>query len=139
MENTRTAEEMSEELRKLVVSLQQQDRNDLILHALGVPLLEQLRIEAARGKLSRLLITKDYRLLLLDNGQQEVILQPVHKAVYLLFLNHPEGIEFKRLRDYRDELMHYYRLVAPRSMDIEQIEETDAQARRYTEGLIASL
>ena len=122
MENTRTAEEMSEELRKLVVALQQQDRNDLILHALGVPLLEQLRIEAARGKLSRLLITKDYRLLLLDNGQQEVILQPVHKAVYLLFLNHPEGIEFKRLRDYRDELLHYYRLVAPRSMDIEQIE-----------------
>jgi len=124
MENTRTAEEMSEELRKLVVALQQQDRNDLILHALGVPLLEQLRIEAARGKLSRLLITKDYRLLLLDNGQQEVILQPVHKAVYLLFLNHPEGIEFKRLRDYRDELLRYYRLVAPRSMDIEQIEES---------------
>ena len=124
MENTRTAEEMSEELRKLVVALQQQDRNDLILHALGVPLLEQLRIEAARGKLSRLLITKDYRLLLLDNGHQEVILQPVHKAVYMLFLNHPEGIEFKRLRDYRDELLHYYRLVAPRSMDIEQIEES---------------
>ena len=124
MENTRTAEEMSEELRKLVVDLQQQDRNDLILHALGVPLLEQLRIEAARGKLSRLLITKDYRLLLLDNGQQEVILQPVHKAVYMLFLNHPEGIEFKRLRDYRDELLRYYRLVAPRSMDIEQIEES---------------
>ena len=92
MEQTKTPEEMASELRRLVCELQLQDRNDLILQALGVPLLEQLRIEAARGKLSRLLITKDYRLLLPDNGQQEVVLQPVHKAVYLLFLAHPEGI-----------------------------------------------
>ena len=101
MEQTKTPEEMASELRRLVCELQLQDRNDLILQALGVPLLEQLRIEAARGRLSRLLITKDYRLLLPDNGQQEVVLQPVHKAVYLLFLAHPEGIEFKHLADFR--------------------------------------
>ena len=68
MEQTKTPEEIANELRRLVCELQLQDRNDLILQALGVPLLEQLRIEAARGKLSRLLITKDYRLLLPDNG-----------------------------------------------------------------------
>ena len=50
--NRNTAEGMAEELRQLVRALQMQDRNDLILQALGVPLLEQLRIEAARGKLS---------------------------------------------------------------------------------------
>jgi len=125
--NRNTAEGMAEELRQLVRALQMQDRNDLILQALGVPLLEQLRIEAARGKLSRLLITKDFRFVLQDYDRQEIVMQPVHKAVYLLFLAHPEGIEFKNLSDYRDELQKYYWQVAPRSMDREQIEESVAR------------
>jgi hypothetical protein len=53
---------------------------------------------------------------------QEVELQPVHKAVYLLFLAHPEGIEFKRLAEYRDELTDYY-LKTARLMDREKIME----------------
>ena len=53
----------------------------------------------------------------------EVELQPVHKAVYLLFLAHPEGIEFKRLRDHRQELLGYY-LKTARMMDREKIEES---------------
>ena len=125
--NRNTAEGMAEELRQLVRALQMQDRNDLILQALGVPLLEQLRIEAARGKLSRLLITKDFRFVLQDYDRREIVMQPVHKAVYLLFLAHPEGIEFKNLSDYRDELQKYYWQVAPRSMDREQIEESVAR------------
>ena len=84
-----TPEEMGSELRRLVTELRLQDRNDLILQALGVPLLEQLRIEAARGKLSRLLITKDFRFVLQDYDRREIVMQPVHKAVYLLFLAHP--------------------------------------------------
>ena len=121
-EQKRTPEELAAELKQLLTALQLQDRNDLILQAMGVPLLEQLRIEAARGKLSRLLITKDHRLLLLDYGQKEVVLQPVHKAVFLLFLAHPEGIEFKRLGDYRQELLDYYLRVAPASVDRQQVE-----------------
>ena len=119
-----TPEKMGSELRRLVTELRLQDRNDLILQALGVPLLEQLRIEAARGKLSRLLITKDFRFVLQDYDRREIVMQPVHKAVYLLFLAHAEGIEFKNLSDYRDELMKYYVEVAPRSMDREQIAES---------------
>jgi hypothetical protein len=93
-----------------------------LLKALGVPLLEELRIEAAKGKLSRLVITKDYRFILEDYNHQEVELQPVHKAVYLLFLAHPEGIEFKRLSDYREELTRYYMSTA-KLMDKEKIIE----------------
>ncbi len=83
-----------------------------MLKAIGVPLLEELRIEAAKGKLGRILITKDYRFVLEDYNRQEVELQSVHKAVYLLFLTHPEGIEFKRLSDYREELTRYYMATA---------------------------
>lgn len=116
-----TPEERAQELKTLVSQLQAEGRKDLLLKAIGVPLLEELRIEAAKGKLSRLVITKDYRFQLVDYDK-EVELQPVHKAVYLLFLAHPEGIEFKRLADYREELTHYYMATA-KLMDKEKIIE----------------
>lgn len=117
-----TPEEVAQEVRRLVGQLQAEGRNDLLLRAIGVPLLEELRIEAAKGKLSRLLITKDYRFILVDYNHKEVELQPVHKAVYLLFLAHPEGIEFKRLTDYREELTCYYMNTA-KMLDKEKIME----------------
>ena len=118
----RTPEEIAAELASSVRELIAADRKDLLLRAIGTPLLEELRIEAARAKLSRLLITKDYRFLLVDLGNKEIELQPVHKAVYLLFLAHPEGIEFKRLGEYREELTRYYMQTA-KMMDKEKIME----------------
>ena len=117
-----TAEEMAREVKRLADQLAAAGRRDLLLRAIGVPLLEELRIEAARSRLSRLVITRDYRFLLADY-HVEVELQPVHKAVYLLFLAHPEGIEFKRLHDYRAELFGYYQATA-RLMDKEKIADS---------------
>ena len=122
MNEQMTPEEMALEVKRLAGQLQAEGRSDLLLKALGVPLLEELHIEAAKGKLSRLLITNDYRFILEDYNRQEVELQPVHKAVYLLFLAHPEGIEFKRLSDYREELTRYYMATA-KLMDKEKIIE----------------
>ena len=119
----RAPEEIAVELASSVKELVAAGRKDLLLRAIGAPLLEELRIEAARAKLSRLRITKDYRFLLVDFGNKEIELQPVHKAVYLLFLSHPEGIEFKRLNDYREELTHYYMATA-KMMDKEKIKES---------------
>ena len=118
-----TPEEAALEVRRLTERLVAAGRKDLVLKAIGVSLLEDLRIEAARGKLSRLVITEDYRFILADYNNKEVELQPVHKAVYLLFLNHPEGIEFKRLADYREELLGLYMKTA-RMMDKEKIVES---------------
>ena len=118
-----TPEEIAELVRQLAGQLQMAGRKDLLLKAIGASLLEDLRIEAARAKLSRLLVTKDYRFFLMDYEQKEVELQPVHKAVYLLFLAHQEGIEFKRLGDYREELTQYYMATA-KLMDKEKIMES---------------
>ena len=122
-EQRQTVEEVAQEVRRLTEQLVRAGRKDLVLKAIGVPLLEELRIEAARGKLSRLVITEDYRFVLADYNNTEVELQPVHKAVYLLFLNHPEGIEFKRLTEYREELLNIYMKTA-RWMDKEKIVES---------------
>ena len=61
--------------------------------------------------MSRLRITKDYRIFLPDYKNLEIKMTPLPKAVFLLFLNHPEGILFKYLPDYKDELMQIYQKV----------------------------
>ena len=116
-------EQLASQLHDIAIKLRAAGRNDLILSALGSHMLDELKAEAARRKLSRLVITSDYRFLLPDLGNVEVDLQPVHKAVYLLFLNHPEGIEFKHLSEYKDELRQWYRKTA-KMMDLGKIEES---------------
>lgn len=114
--------ELAREVRLITNQLVAMGRYDLLVQAISVPTLEQLRIEAARGTLSRLIVTADLRLVI-ERGNRVVELSPVHRAIYLLFLNHPEGIEFKRLRDYRGELYSIYERMANR-IDKEKIAET---------------
>ncbi len=95
------------QLRRIVSDFREQGRYDLILQGIGSATLERLSIEAARDSLSPLLITRDYRFVLTKWGR-EVELSPLHKALYLLFLRHPEGIEFKMLSEHVDELVEIY-------------------------------
>ena len=62
--------------------------------------------------LPQLVITKKYRLILGDKCK-EIHMEPLVKAVYLLFLKHPEGINFKDLPDYREELTRLYDKIRP--------------------------
>lgn len=68
-------------------------------------------LEAERPLL-QLAVSKDYRLYL-GEQRMEVSMEPLVKAVYLLFLRHPEGIIFKDLPDYRQELTKIYSDVRP--------------------------
>ena len=118
-----TPQEKAALIKQLSTQLLAEGRTDLLLKAISVPVLEQLRIEAARATLSPLVITEDYRFLLPGYGNREVQLSPIHKALYLLFLNHPEGIEFKNLSDHREELLALYRKIGNR-IDPDKITET---------------
>lgn len=66
-----------------------------------------------RRALSRIRIMKDYRIYLPDYFGMEIEMTPLPKAVYLLFLRHPEGILFKNLPDYRNELLDIYLKLRP--------------------------
>ena len=68
-------------------------------------------------KLSGLTITKDYRVLLTDYDKKEVKMEPLAKAIYLLYLKHPEGIAFKFLPDLRKELTKIYSGLKPMGLD----------------------
>ena len=65
--------------------------------------------------LLRLTISKNYKIILGEECK-EVHMEPLVKAVYLLFLNHPEGIMFKHLTDYRKELTEIYVKLKPYGM-----------------------
>ena len=58
------------------------------------------------------LVIRNYRIFLGDESK-EVHMEPLVRAVYLLFLRHPEGIAFKDLPDYRQELCAIYNKVRP--------------------------
>ena len=51
--------------------------------------------------------------IILGEEHKEVHLEPLVKAVFLLFLKHPEGINFKDLPDYREELTRIYDKIRP--------------------------
>ena len=44
-------------------------------------------------------------------------MEPLVKAVYFLFLKHPEGIKFKDLPDYRAELTGIYQQLRPNGLN----------------------
>ena len=78
-----------------------------------------------KAQLSRLVITKDYRILLPDYNDIEVKMEPLVKAVYILFLKHPEGIAFKELTDYREELMDIYKVLKPMGLSKRTIQSIE--------------
>ena len=84
----------------------------LKLKEYGMSEKELVALLETEQPLMKLTVSRDYRLFL---GEQrvEVRMEPLVMAVYLLFLRHPEGIIFKSLPDYRQELTKLYSEVRP--------------------------
>lgn len=61
---------------------------------------------------SRLQITENGHLVLLDRNKTEVKIQSIGRALYILYLRHEEGIALTELVDYREELMEIYAMTS---------------------------
>lgn len=85
-------------------------------------------LQKATSKLSRIFITNDYRIFLKDYGMKEVVMSPLSKCLFFLFLRHPEGIRFKQLSDYHDELLSIYRNISLREHPDDLIESIKAMS-----------
>lgn len=79
----------------------------------GVPMNILERILHQNDQLSKLVITKKYEIILPDYNNMVIKMEPLVKAIFLLFLKHPEGIIFKHLPDYRQELIDIYKKLRP--------------------------
>jgi len=104
-------QEKMDMVRRLVRELRGEGVDEGVLNGLFVP----------ERKLSRLFITNDYQLILQDYGDMEIKMSPLPKAVFLFFLNHPEGIVFKELPDYISELLSIYRDICGKTVSEEKM------------------
>ena len=98
-----TVDDLMEEVRERIAKLRQRGIAEHLLEQLIHP----------DNRLSRMVITKDWRIMLPDYNDMEIKMEPLVKAVYLLFLRHSEGIIFKNLPEYRRELTEIYSKLRP--------------------------
>lgn len=70
--------------------------------------------QAPGAEPERLVITKNLRILLPGRYDTEIRMRPLVKTVFLLFLKHPEGIRFRELGTYREEMLALYGKISRR-------------------------
>ena len=63
--------------------------------------------------ISPIVIDSDLNVVLPGYGHTKVKMSPLSKTLYILFLNHPEGIELRNIPDYRDQLQEIYDIIMP--------------------------
>ena len=98
------SEQLTEEVRRIVEKLHQENVGEFVLRCM-VPV---------ERRLSKVIITPKYEVLLPDFGNMPIKMSPLPKALFLLFLKHEEGIAFKDLVDYREELQAIYSKITNR-------------------------
>ena len=88
-----------------------------------MPPMEQIE-EILRGKLSiatntisTIVVNRDFKVFLPAYNELELRFPPLLRTLYILFLNHPEGIVLKHISDYRNEIEDIYILIKPGGSD----------------------
>lgn len=109
-----TKETENEDLKQFHCSALIKDIKEKVqlLKSYGMSEAEIVSCLHSNQPLKKLIISRNYRLFLGDE-RVEVHMEPLVRSVYLLFLMHPEGINFKDLPDYREELARIYDRVRP--------------------------
>ena len=111
--------EPDEQTRALLAEIEKLQRK------YGITIEELEAVIAFRVKLSRLHITEKKSIVLEDFDRKEVKMDTLTKAVFLLYLKHPEGIRYKELSDYQQELEKIYSSITGRE-DLDSIRKSVA-------------
>jgi len=113
IKNTNVTLDECNSLESLILELR--EVNEAKLRELGLS-EEALRFLMGKviPKVSRLRITKHSRIILEDYDCMEIKLDDKTKALYFLFLRHPEGIAIKDLPEHINELLDLYQSISGR-------------------------
>lgn len=106
LEEERSLKATAEILRDLRITVQR-------LRLEGVSLMAIHEFIDKQEPLSRMIITLDYRIFLPDYNNMEIEMGALPKAIYFLYLRYPEGIVYKHMPDYYNELLGIYRQLRP--------------------------
>ena len=96
-------EAVMSEVQMLVERLRQSGVGEWALQQLFQPTQKLSRLHVRYG-----------RIFLPDYNNVEIKMPPLSKAIYLLYLRHPEGIKFSYLPEYRKELLSVYEMISGR-------------------------
>lgn len=126
----------NEELKQLHCSILMAEVKEKVqmLRELGMSETEIMSNFRISQPLKKMVISKNYRIYLGDE-RKEIHMEPLVKAVYLLFLNHPEGILFKRLPEYRKELTAIYAKLKPSGLSTKGLQSIDAVTSPLTNSI----
>lgn len=91
-----------------------------------LPIIEKYITEnnnSSIDDLSALCVDDNYNIYLPDYNNLEIKLSHLTKSIYLLFLNHPEGILLTDLNAHKKELLEYYKNISNR-IDLDKMTES---------------
>lgn len=119
--------ELDKETQEIVANIKEQieklkESGQIFLIA---PILEKLykRIPVKPSLISPIVINEASEILLPTYNNLKIQLGHLTKAIYFLFLRHPEGINLTELYLYKEELLFLYKHISYR-IDLEQIEQS---------------
>lgn len=104
-------------------------RENLLFRQRSILLMEPSKLEI-RGYRKDIFLT--------DLGDLQVNLNPKEKSIFLLYLNHPEGIKRSHLVDHVSELRSYYAMISSATSN-EQIDENIQRLVDITENNMAEV
>ena len=97
---------------------------ELQLKGLPMDLIKDLITNRVQN--SRLLISKKYRIFLVDYNNKEVTMGPLPKTVFLFFLKNDKGFMLSELMYYKKELLSIYEKVSNRGDKEKMIKSIEA-------------
>lgn len=120
--------DIADNIKKEMEQLKEGGYYELLLHTLGDEIKQLLSDVKPIPSLSHLKITDDYKIWLVDYNK-EVKMTPLQKTLYIFYLRHPEGVEFKMLSAYYDELLAIYKVLSNR----ENLQKQEESIRRLVD------
>lgn len=109
---------IAEEIRQRVEILKQGGYIELLLHTLGADLVKQVNdSRKTANALMHISVSENLRIYIPELDNREIKMPALSKALYVFYLRHEEGVEFKFLSEFTEELFSLYRLASNRIDD----------------------
>lgn len=106
-------QQITKEIQERVKRLQCIGLNNMIINKLVLP----------EVTLSKLRITKNYKIFLTDYNNTEIVMPTLSKTLYFFYLRHTEGVPFKLLENHKEELFQIYKRITNRD-DIDALRKS---------------
>lgn len=109
---------IADDIKHKVEILKQGGYIELLLHTLGADIVKQITdSRKTANKLMHIAIDDDLTIRIPELSNREVKMPALSRALYVFYLRHTEGVEFKFLSEYTEEIFSLYRLASNRIDD----------------------